>query len=101
MYGIIGNSVIASTFFLTYKQVRQFKCSQNKAPDHTEFYRWFHNCRSPVCDLIYITIVALRIGMWCPDFWKICSVSFYTYIISQFDEKYPYISQLCQYFARF
>lgn len=39
MHDIIGNGVIASTIFLTYKHVRQFKCSQNKAPHDNEFYR--------------------------------------------------------------
>jgi hypothetical protein len=41
MYDTIraGNRIIASAFFLAYKHVRQFKCSQNKAPEDTEFHR--------------------------------------------------------------
>jgi len=74
MNSIIGNSVIASTFFHTYKHVRQFKCNQNKAPVDNEFCRCRHNCGSSVCDLICITIVAPGIGMWCTDFWKICAL---------------------------
>jgi hypothetical protein len=75
--GIIDNSVNFAGLLFAYTHVRHPKWSQYIAPDDTAFYRWFHNCGFSICDLLFINIVALRIGLCCSDFWKICSIPFW------------------------
>jgi hypothetical protein len=61
-------SVIIGVLCLTYKNVYQLTCTEQKAPDVSEVHRSFQNCLSWVWNFPYVTLLAPRIWWWLLDF---------------------------------
>jgi hypothetical protein len=62
----------------TCKNVCQFSCTEQKAPDSSEVHRLLQNCGSSVWHLLHSALQARRIWRWLLYFWKISWPFLYT-----------------------
>jgi heme A synthase len=60
------------SLFLTYKNVCHFTCTWRKPPNSSEVQRWLHSLASTVQNLVYFTLLTLRIWEFLIYFWKLC-----------------------------
>jgi hypothetical protein len=57
---------------LPYNNWSQFKCTEHKAPGSNEAHWSLRNCWPSVCNLLHVSLLALRILWSLPDFLKVC-----------------------------
>ena len=68
---IFGIIIVVPSPNLTYKNVDQFTCTEQKAPDNSEVHMALQNCESSAWSFLHFTPQAPRI-QWRLDFWRTC-----------------------------
>jgi hypothetical protein len=57
---------------VTYKNVYQVTCTNNKVPRNSEVQRSLQNCGPSVRNLLHVTILVPRIWRRSPYYWNVC-----------------------------